>query len=289
MASETPCSVLGSIGSEDVRRDPYAYTVVDNVFSDALYRRLAESFPPLESFTKDLEEVKSNQAVRIPAAQVIDNPQFSKEWREFFRYHTSDAFWADVVRVFGERLRETYPGLEAKIGRPFDQWRTKRRGEDGEAEIDFDLLFVVNTPVTAKPNSVRPPHVDNERKIFSGLFYMRPEGDETPGGDLAIFRARRGELKFGGHYVEDRDIEQTDLVKYAANRFIGFVNSGESVHGVTPRPQTESVRRYINFVAELPFPIFKLDKLPWHRKQLFRLTRRDKAAGVTLGYGAGAD
>lgn len=288
MSKSKTFSVLANRSAEDVHRDPFAYTVVDGVFGDALYQRLADSFPPVESFVEGLDEVKNNQAVRIPAAQVLGNPQFSEEWREFFSYHTSQAFWGDIVRVFGDRLRATYPDLEARIGRPLEAWRTKRRGEDGAAEVDLDLLFVINTPVE-KESSVRPPHVDNERKIFSGLFYMRPDGDETPGGDLAIYRARRGNLKFGGHYVENRAIEQTDLIGYAANRFIGFVNGAESVHGVTPRPKTDRVRRYINFVAELPFPIFALEKLPWHRKKLFRLTRKDKAAGVTLGYGAEAD
>ena len=281
-------SVLGTCGAEDVRRDPFPYAVRDHVLADAVYEKLSDSFPPLERFVQGLEEVSSNQAVRIPATQVLGDRQFSREWREFFGYHTSQDFWGDIVRVFGDRLRDAYPDLETRVGRPFEDWRTKRRDEDGEAEVDLDLLFVINTAVE-KESSVRPPRVDNERKIFSGLFYMRPEGDETPGGDLAIYRPRGGGLRFGGHYVERRAIEQADLVGYTANRFVGFVNSAESVHGVTPRPRTQQVRRYINFVAELPFPIFELPKLPWHRKKLFRLTRRDKAAGVTLGYGAGAD
>ena len=281
-------SVLGPCRQEDLRREPYAYAVVDDPFSSEIYGRLAASFPPLERFTEGLEEVHSNQAIRIPASQVIGNDGFSPEWQEFFRHHTSTAFWQEIVALFGEELRATYPDLEARVGRRFEDWRTKLRETEGEAELDVDLLFVINTPVD-KPSSVRPPHVDNERKLFSGLFYMRPEGDPTPGGDLAVYRPRGKSLKFGGHYVEDRAIEQAELITYRANRFIGFVNSGRSVHGVTPRPQTERVRRYINFVFELPFPIFKLEKLPWHRKQIFRMTRRDKAAGVTLGNGAGAD
>ncbi|MEX0923864.1 MAG: hypothetical protein WDZ84_13935 [Rhodovibrionaceae bacterium] len=281
-------SVLGSSGRKDVRAEPFAYSVVDRPIPAELYARLSESFPPPEAFLGELEEVQSNQAVRIPASRVIGNPAFSPEWQAFFRYHTSDAFWADIVRVFGDSIRATYPDLEARVGKPLEDWTTKLRGEAGEAEVDFDLLFVINTAVE-KPNSVRPPHVDDERKLFSGLFYMRPEDDATPGGDLAIYRAKPDELRFGGHYVEERDIARSKLIDYTANRFIGFVNSERSVHGVTPRPQTEAIRRYINFVAELPFPLFKLQKLPWHRKQLFRLTRKDKAAGVTLGFGARVD
>jgi hypothetical protein len=285
-------SVLGPCRPDDLRHEPYAYTVVDNPIEAAVYERLAASFPPVDWFTESLAEVQSNQAIRIPASQVLGNDKFSPEWREFFRHHTSTDFWREIVALFGDDLRRAYPDLEAKVGRRFEDWRTKLRNAEGEADLHVDLLFVINTPVD-KPNSVRPPHVDNERKIFSGVFYMRPEGDLTPGGNLAVYRAfgqgaKKG-LRFGGHYVENRAIEQSELIEYKANRFIGFVNSAESVHGVTQRPQTDRVRRYINFVFELPFPIFKLDKLPWHRKQLLRLTRRGKAAGVTLGYGAGED
>ncbi len=282
MTDNSSGSVLGPCGPEDVRAEPYPYSVVDAPIAPELYARLSESFPPLEAFLGELETVESNQAVRIPASQVIGNAAFSPEWREFFRYHTSDAFWADIVRVFGDSLRATYPDLEARVGKPLEAWTTKLRDRDGTAEVDFDLLFVINTAVD-KPSSVRPPHVDNERKLFSGLFYMRPEDYAASGGDLAVYRAKPKDLRFGGHYVEDRDIEQTELIEYRANRFVGFVNSGRSVHGVTPRGQTQAIRRYINYVVELPFPLFKLQKLPWHRKQLFRLTRKDKAAGVTSG------
>lgn len=288
MPQNAASSVLGPAAPGDVCREPYPYSVIDSPIPPALYARLSETFPPLEAFLAGLDQVESNQAVRIPATQVIGNADFSPEWREFFRYHTSADFWADIVRVFGDSLRTTYPDLETRVGKPLEDWTTRLRGEDRKAEVDFDLLFVINTAVD-KPSSVRPPHVDNERKLFSGLFYMRPEGDATPGGDLAVYGAKPKDLRFGGHYVEDRDIERSELIEYKANRFIGFVNSGRSVHGVTPRARTQAIRRYINFVVELPFPLFKLAKLPWHRKQLFRLTRRDKAAGVTLGYGAGMD
>jgi hypothetical protein len=232
---------------------------------------------------RHVDEVKSNQAVRIPAAHVVNNEKFSPEWREFFGYHTSADFWSDIVRVFGPSLRAAYPELEGRVGRSFEDWRVGRRGEGDGADVLLDLLFVINTAVD-KPSSVRPPHVDQEQKIFSGLFYMRAEDDPTPGGDLAIYKGLRDPMQFGGHYVEPKAIEEVDLIKYTANRFIGFVNSEQAVHGVTNRPKTEHIRRYINFVVETPFPAFKLEKLPAHRRVMFKMGHRmEKAPGVTLG------
>ena len=185
MAQRHDGSVLGLCSKADVTDQPYAHIVADAPFEPALYRRLAESFPPTDWFLGGLDEVESNQAVRIPASHVIGNEKFSPEWQDFFHYHTSQEFWGDIVRVFGDSLRATYPDLESRAGLAFEDWRVKLRNESGEAQVNLDLLFVINTAVE-RPSSVRPPHVDDEKKIFSGLFYMKPDDDPTPGGDLAI-------------------------------------------------------------------------------------------------------
>ncbi len=275
-------SVLQSCSKAVVKEQPFAHIVADSPYEPTLYDKLSESFPPTDWFLRHLDEVKSNQAVRIPASHVIGNEKFSQEWQDFFRYHTSQEFWTDIVRVFGDSLRATYPDIERRAGLRFEDWRVKLRGESGDAQINLDLLFVINTAVQ-NSSSVRPPHVDDERKIFSGLFYMKPEDDPTPGGDLALYRPLDRDIGFGGHYVEPSEIERTDLIEYTANRFIGFVNSLRSLHGVTPRPETQHIRRYINFVVETPFPAFQLPKLPLHKKWMFKFKHRmHKAAGVTL-------
>ena len=282
MSSSNKISVLGSSSPDDVRVDPYAYIVCESVFPTELYDRLAETFPSTEFFLKHLPEVKSNQAVRIPASYVIGSEDFSPEWREFFSYHTSDAFWQDIVRVFGDNMRATYPQLESQVGRPMEEWRTKLRGSDGNAELHTDLLFVINTAVKT-PSSVRPAHVDSRNKIFSGLFYMKQAGDPTPGGDLVIYRFKDGRSGFGGHYANLEDLDETDVVGYGANKFIGFINSQDSIHGVTPRPETEWARRYINFVVETPFEAFQIPKLPLFQQWKSWLERRkNKSPGVDL-------
>ena len=282
MTQENIRSVLGSCSQADVKDQPFAHIVADAPFGSALYDKLADSFPQTDWFVGGLDAVKSNQAVRIPASHVIGNEKFSPEWQDFFSYHTSQGFWDEIVRVFGDSLRATYPDLEHRAGLPLEDWRVKLRNAGGKGQVDLDLLFVINTPVKIS-GSVRPAHVDNENKIFSGLYYMKPEDDPTPGGDLALYRTLNQDVRFGGHYVEPTEIEQTDLLEYCANRFIGFVNSDRSIHGVTPRPVTQRIRRYINFVVETPFSAFHLPKLPLHKQLMLRLKhRKHKSAGVTL-------
>lgn len=275
-------SVLGSAQDADVRSDPYPSIARDDVLGADLYRKLDETFPSDETFFSNMEKIKNNQAVRIAAQDVIDNPAMSPEWRAFFTWHTSAGFWKDIVRVFGASIRAEFPSLEERFGRPIDQWTVKRRGEPGEADIALDLLFVINTPVTTE-SSVRPAHVDRKNKIFSGLYYMKQQGDPTPGGDLSLYRFRTGHSGFGGHYARLSDLDEIVTEPYGANKFIGFVNSGRAIHGVTPRPITSWTRRYINFVVETPFDAFELQPLPlasrliegWKR-------RRTKSSGVDL-------
>lgn len=265
-----------------VRNDPFPYLVEEFVFDKDLYRRLERDFPADEIFFRNMNGIKNNQAVRIGAAEVIGNPTFSAEWRAFFEWHTSHGFWRDILRVFGPSLRAEFPALEEKIGRPMEEWRVKRRGEPGEADIALDLLFVINTPVTRK-SSVRPAHVDRKNKIFSGLFYMKQPHDPTPGGDLSLYRFKPGREGFGGHYTELSDIDEIATVPYGANKFLAFINSARAIHGVTPRPVTEWTRRYINFVVETPVDAFALKPLPLLRRIPAGLKRRwTKSSGVDL-------
>lgn len=277
-------SILGDASSATVSDEPFAHIVRMPVFDQELYRALASGFPPFEAFSREGRTFESNQAVRIPASAVLKEERLSGLWKEFFEYHTSEAFWKDIVRVFGPALQRRYPEIEAKVGRPLHEWRVKRRNTEGLADVALDALFVINTPVENE-SSVRPAHVDYEEKIFAGLFYMREPGDTTPGGDLELFRFLPGRQRFGAHYARPKDLDKRRVVPYSENEFVGFVNSPDSVHGVSPRPKTTSVRRYVNFVAETPFAAFQLPVLPPIKRALFWAARRGtKGKGVTLDY-----
>lgn len=272
-------SVLRRSEPSQVQRAPFAHLVSDPVFEEDLYRELSEGFPPMERFCRGMETVASNQAVRIPASAIIDNPEFPKVWSDFFRYHTSQAFWGDIVRVFGDEIRAAHPRVERQAGKPLAEWKVKVRGSDKPADVELDALFVINTPVR-KLSSVRPAHVDNEDKIFAGLFYMKSDDDPTPGGDLALY-SFKDKPGFGGHYAPLSAVNEDRLVEYRRNRFVAFVNSADSIHGVVPRPPTDRVRRYINFVAVTPFKAFSIPKMNPVNQLMFWLERRKtKAAGV---------
>jgi len=65
-------------------------------------------------------------------------------------------------------------------------------------------------------------------------------------------------------------------VPYAANTLAAFVNSARAAHGVTPRAPSPLPRRYVNFIAEVPFPLFETTMLGRIRRLLhWRLGSRD--------------
>lgn len=272
-------SILRSISQSDVRSEPFAYAVAENVVDEPGYESLQSSFPPLSRFVEGLPSVASNQAIRIPARDIIGNPEFASDWRYFFEYHTSPDFWRDILRVFGDSLLAMHPGIEAKAGKPLNKWSVTRRGAGEQGDVSLDALFVVNTPVT-KLSSVRPAHVDSENEIWAGLYYMRAKDEDASGGDLALYRFR-GDPAFGGHYAPLSAVSEEQLVPYTANRFVGFVNSAKSIHGVTPREPTSRHRRYINFVAITPFKAFSLPMMSrWSQFKFWLERRNSKASGV---------
>ena len=270
--------LLANVTDKDVSRSPFAHIVIEDALDQVLYEKLASAFPPPERFLRGIVP-DNNQAIRIPARDIIDNPEFSPEWQDFFRYHTSRDYWLEILRVAGPAIRDAHPGLEKMVGKKFEDWTVKVRGTEGEADVALDALFVINTPVQKK-SSVRPAHVDARDEIYAGLLYMKPEGDDTVGGDLSLYRFK-DEPQFGGHYAELGDIVEEGQVRYGANRYVGFVNSAASIHGVSPREVTERYRRYINMVAITPFNAFDLPRMSVRKQLKFWLKRRKtKSHGI---------
>jgi len=275
----TTQSLLGNLTAADVADRPFAHVAATDVLAPDLYEALQASFPSLEKMGGGSAPTMENAAVRLSSNAVLADQGITPAWREFFDYHSSAAFWGDIVTVFGDRLRAAHPGLERRVGKPLKDFTVGRRGDTGPADIRLECQFVVNTPLR-ESSSVKTPHVDKRETLFAGLFYMRPSGDDTIGGDLDLYEWKRAPRFLPYRMILPRDVAQVDTISYATNAFAGFVNSAAAVHGVSPRRPTPRVRRYINLVAELPFHLFRapLISLPaaisqWKEVQQIRRQR----------------
>src|SRR3546814_18222217 len=73
-------------------------------------------------------------------------------WREFIEFHTSQAFWQQVVDLFGREDDGAKAGVRFR----------------DRADVVLDCQIGVNTPVLER-SRVRGPHVDNPVEIFGEI------------------------------------------------------------------------------------------------------------------------
>ncbi len=253
-------SVLQRAERGNVRLLPYPILVLDNALPDPLYSELDKSFPSMVAM--GIFDRKSNHRWNFSYSKVRRNPFIARVWRDFLAYHSSQAFFDDIVDVFGDAIKAVYP---SRFGN--GELRTMNAGArnvdaDDSKDIFMDAIIAGNTPVTVA-SSVRKTHVDSGDKLFSGLFYMRHDAYDAEGGDLTISRFKPEfsadkVANFKGHYVDEERIDVIETVSYARNRLILFINSLDALHGVTVRQPTRHRRRFVNFIGEIDPPLYTL-------------------------------
>ncbi len=249
-------SVLARIPQDQIVYDPFPYVHSEQALEPAYYAELAVAYPSMRDLVGD-RPLGDNKPYLTSAFQVIDNPAIPQIWRDFFAYHCSPAFLADVLAFWSPAIAIEYPCISAQFGKPLSELRSglrmphKQKVEaNRKADVMLDLQFGINTPVI-EPSSVKGPHVDNPWKLFAGLLYFRLPDDTSTGGDLVLYRlktdryhhdARRG--------FADKFISPVKTIPYQPNTLIMWLNTARSIHGVSPRSVTPTHRRHVNFVSE---------------------------------------
>jgi len=204
--------------AREVVREPFPHVVIEDALDD--YRELAEAFPGAELLRKG-QILASNEYSHMHADQILTDARVAPVWQRFVRDHTSAAFFAEVVALFGlEHL---------------EQLDTSIRYAEPPRDVMMECQFAWCEPVSAVSSSA-PRHLDRAVSLFAGLLYFRLDGDDSAGGDLQLYD--------GEHPVK--------TIPYRANTLVFFVNSPRAFHGVTPRSVTPWPRLHVNFVGEVP-------------------------------------
>jgi len=261
-------SVLQRVSRADVRAEPFPHLVVENALPADLCDALLASYPYPAALGVDLAANNNRWSVGVAAARA--NPAVPALWRDFLAYHASAAFFAEFLELFGLYILATHPehypdphtlgalrpGVRAK-----DDWQ--------RADVLLDAQLGGNTPVRAA-SSVRGLHVDKGDKLYSGLFYLRRDDDHARGGDLEIHRFRprlstwRRERAFNEYSVDPGATEWVTTVPYRQNTLVLFLNSLDSLHGVTVREPTSHCRLFLNLVGEVDPPLYRYPRPePW--------------------------
>ena len=249
-------SVLQRASAKDVRLEPFPHLVIHNALPDDLCDELIATYPSLE--TLEARTDRNNFRWSYSAHKVEHNSAIPSVWRDFIAYHASPAFYNEIAGLFADAIVQCYPhyfpNREAVIG-----LRAGIRGVDSydESDILLDAQISGNTPVSTH-SSVRTTHIDRNDKLFSALLYLRPDKDQSAGGDLTISQFKPA-LKtpaqkracFQGAFVDDQYTEVVQTIPYAKNTLIMFINSIDSLHGVTVREPTPHSRLFLNLVGEV--------------------------------------
>lgn len=264
-------SILSNASTDDLVLEPYPHLVINNALRQEVFDELQATLPPPEIVLDG--RPKKDTWFDYPACEVVKNESITELWREFFRYHTSDTFFKQLVGLYGDQLRALHPDIETKMGKKLEQaivamrpgGRYDRLAEG--ADVSMECQFYVN--YTEQPRAVRGSHVDRPSELFAALLYFRQPGDESTGGDLEVNRAINPEQVYKKNnciYIDELPMEVSEsklenvaVGKYEANTLVLFLNSRKSIHAVSPRSATPIPRRHINFCCDLNFDLFELD------------------------------
>jgi hypothetical protein len=255
-------SILSKVSTADIRREPFAHLLIENALDAELFETLSREFPSVETVTGNA--TLKNGKAGINALDVIDNPGMSAAWRAFCAYHASQAFFDEVVSLFGKEINTLYPTLEKDFGKPLEKLSAKPRivaeRKGAHRQDDFVLDCQIMLDDTSDLRICRGPHVDAVEEIFAGLLYFRHPEDQSNGGELCVLRAKNPAELFpneGSIRIDQRPAEineaKTEIVTkipYAENTAVFFINSPKSLHKVTMRTASPVPRRHVNIIGE---------------------------------------
>lgn len=274
-------SVLQKARQSDVHLDPFPYLVIRDALPADLCERLIASYPALPAM--DVNLARNNARWSYPTHKVAQNQAIDPLWRDFVAYHASKEFFHEIVDLFYDGIRAAYPGRFSSI-QSLKDMSVGVRDKDARETTDIlmDAQISGNTPVRT-PSSVRTIHIDAGDKLFSGLFYLRRDDDDSVGGDLSIykFKPRYRTLSeklscFNGVNVDDRFLDKVDEVKYAKNVLVLFINSIDSLHGVSVRQETKHPRIFLNLVGEVDDLLYQVPKRWQMLPQIVKRSLRDR-------------
>jgi hypothetical protein len=253
-------TVLANVTKADIHSDPFPYIIIHNAIPAEICDALIKEFPKNEVVARG-NPLGSNQRFSLSAPLVDASAEVSDLWKEFIAAHASQEFINQFIVLFGDHIKKEYPDFEATYGN-FGALQSGVRNKDTfeNSKILLDAQICINTPVIDEPTSVKIAHIDDNDKLYAGLFYLRADEDTSAGGNLEIYRYSSSAPKMHGpRLLEDKYVERVETIPYAKNTLVLFLNSKTALHGVTIRQKTPHTRRFMNLVAEMPTPLFDLE------------------------------
>jgi len=242
---------------------PFPYIYLPSCLPDDIYRELNESYPS-DDLICSLDQWRrpapgENERVDISAISMFKHRDILPQiWVEFVEYHTSNEFFLEVVNLFGDSIRHYYPDLEKRIGNLNQLETGVRFCEQTDCHpLSLECQVGINTPGT-QTSTVIGPHCDSPEELYAALLYFKRPEDQAEGGNLDLYdwkNQRRKLFREKYKIADDSLIKKRLTIPSAANTLVMFINTIDSVHGVTPRSPSSLSRRLVNIIGEVYNPI----------------------------------
>lgn len=244
-------SVLQNFKPENLYLYPFPYIYIENALPQNLYDQLASSYPEsiLNGATAGFKDFRYYQ-------HDFTDQHVTSLWKDFVKFHTSKAYKDQVIQSLEPGMRKYYPEITDKYLNVDVSYRYEGKAKNTAA---LEVQFVMNSADTEK---IRTPHLDQSRELFACLFYMKKPEDQSDGGDLIVYKKIGENFKFIEGRIAPLDrIKETNRIKYKANSLIIFLNTTDSIHGVSQRINAEVFRRYVNIDCHIAEKLFALEYL----------------------------
>jgi len=240
--------ITQNITQGDLILDPCPYFAVEPALPWPLYDQLSAEYPQDHM----MQDGKTHFQARRYRQHEFVSGTITPLWQDFVAYHNSRQFKDRVLDLFAPAIQKYYPTLSEHLV----QAPVSPRHDSVGGTVQMEVQFVLNGQ---QDTTVRTTHLDNSRELFAGLLYMRKPEDTSVGGDIQVFRKLVPAPEYTGiREVNPDHVTAAGTVPYRANTMILFLNTSDTIHGVTPRIGANCLRRYINIDAHQDRKLFRV-------------------------------
>lgn len=236
---------------------PFPFIFIDNFLKSEIYLKITEKFPTLNHFATKGDINGNNTQIRMAYYEFSNN--LDSYWHDFGSYFLNEDFFYDYCGLFENEIRYWYPEIYEKI--------RKKNLKIGISNIDsfenydvlLDFQLGINTSVK-EMTSVRGPHLDNRKSLYTALCYLKDNDDNTDSGHFTVYDLKPYKfLKLGkSRSINLSDVKIFKEIKYKSNRLATFINTKKSIHGVSQREVTNKIRKFFAFNAVIRHDLYKI-------------------------------
>lgn len=207
--------------------DPFPCVVIDEFVPDVFLQSLLDQYPSKETFSGGRQTSQSRRNLSYGSELQTQFLNSSAAWAEFANTMESGWFREKLIDVFRDLITAhggNLSGLEAP-------------------GFKYDISL-------AGDGYTRSVHLDRRNHIIASLFYLNDRSDYGgTGGDLQLFSCARTHPPFD-KFPDPSDIAVAKTVEARPNRFVAFLNTSNSYHGISPMREATGFRRFLYIAVD---------------------------------------